>query len=83
MHPIQTLPSALPIKGQSIYAIVFTPLLLKSLKQVEKLLLNARHNIINYSTLPFYWQTQGAVAGALRQTDYKTNYKYQNTRHWH
>jgi hypothetical protein len=24
-----------------------------------------------------------AVAGALRQTDYKTNYKYQNTRHWH
>jgi hypothetical protein len=30
----------------STYAIVFTPLLLKSLKQVEKLLLNARHNTI-------------------------------------
>jgi hypothetical protein len=28
-------------------------------------------------------QAPEAVAGALRQTDYKTNYKYQNTRHWH
>jgi hypothetical protein len=32
----QSKPLSLPIKGQSIYAIVFTPLLLKPLKQVEK-----------------------------------------------
>jgi hypothetical protein len=33
--------------------------------------------------LLFYWQTQAVAVVALKQTNCKTGYKYQNTRHWH